>query len=123
MTLGSTRIEVSHPPTESSLRLRNLALKAFIGACATLVITTSNVAAGVVLNGEPGWLCLLTCRSDVLLNAIIIHWLSSKHRTPDSPRNGEIPSCVNADPPAEIATAHPRTDVLDFPDNSCLQDK
>ncbi|RKL01331.1 hypothetical protein BFJ70_g17415 [Fusarium oxysporum] len=92
-------------------------------ACATLVITTSNVAAGMVLNGEPGWLCLLTCRSDVLLTAIIIHWLSSKRRTADSPKNGGIPSCVNADPPAEIAAAHPSPDFPDFSDNSCLQKK
>ncbi|RKK57905.1 hypothetical protein BFJ69_g17435 [Fusarium oxysporum] len=98
-----------------------LFLVPLVGACATLVITTSNVAAGVVLNGEPGWLCLLTCRSDVLLNAIIIHWLSAKHRTTNSPKNGGIPSCVNAVPPAEIAAAHPSPDIPDFPDNSCLQ--
>ncbi|KAK8051206.1 hypothetical protein PG993_002591 [Apiospora rasikravindrae] len=49
---------------EINLRLRRLAVRAFFGSALTLVSTATNLIALMVLEGEPAWLCLLTCKTD-----------------------------------------------------------
>lgn len=70
------------PKTGANSRLRSVAFRTFVGACCTLTssivyaacyvhirswkLTThsSNLTILMVLNGEPGWVCLMCCNSD-----------------------------------------------------------
>ncbi|KAK8066032.1 hypothetical protein PG997_012779 [Apiospora hydei] len=36
-----------------------------------------NLIALLVLNGEPAWLCLICCKTDILVNALVIFWITS----------------------------------------------
>lgn len=44
--------------------LRVIALRTFVGSCATLAITTTNIALLGALDGERGWMCLMICNFD-----------------------------------------------------------
>ena len=44
--------------------LRTVALRTFIGSCATLTSSVTNITVLMVLNGEPGWVCMMCCNSD-----------------------------------------------------------
>ncbi|KAK8059009.1 hypothetical protein PG994_009457 [Apiospora phragmitis] len=61
----------------ASARLRRLATKSLIGSCVTLTSSGSNLIALLVLNGEPAWLCLICCKVDILVNALVIFWITS----------------------------------------------
>ncbi|KAF1808596.1 hypothetical protein P152DRAFT_214120 [Eremomyces bilateralis CBS 781.70] len=67
--------------TNHSLRI--MALRTFIGSCATLISSVANLTVLMLLNGEPGWICLMLCNADVLFTAIVLHWITSI----DSTRN------------------------------------
>jgi hypothetical protein len=44
--------------------LRTVALRTFIGSCATLTSSVANITVLMVLEGEPGWVCMMCCNSD-----------------------------------------------------------
>ena len=71
------------PKTNANSRLRNVAFRTFVGACCTLTSSivyvplkstplanelltwnSSNLTVLMVLDGEPGWVCLMCCNSD-----------------------------------------------------------
>ncbi|KAK1988309.1 hypothetical protein LZ30DRAFT_776984 [Colletotrichum cereale] len=64
--------------TPANTRLRTVALRTFIGALCTLTSSIVNLTVLMVLDGEPGWVCLMCCNSDVLFSAIVVQWVTSK---------------------------------------------
>ncbi|KAJ6440093.1 Cell division control protein 25 [Purpureocillium lavendulum] len=64
--------------TPANLRLRTVALRTFIGAASTLISSIVNLSVLMALNGEPGWVCLMCCNSDILFSAIVIQWVTSR---------------------------------------------
>ncbi|KAF5020841.1 hypothetical protein F66182_7124 [Fusarium sp. NRRL 66182] len=66
------------PKTHANSRLRNVAFRTFVGACCTLTSSIVNLTVLMVLDGEPGWVCLMCCNSDVLFSAIVVQWVTSR---------------------------------------------
>ncbi|GKU12862.1 unnamed protein product [Fusarium langsethiae] len=66
------------PKTGANARLRSVAMRTFVGACCTLTSSIVNLSVLMVLNGEPGWVCLMCCNSDVLFSAIVVQWVTSR---------------------------------------------
>ncbi|KAL2891385.1 hypothetical protein HOO65_010743 [Ceratocystis lukuohia] len=64
--------------TPAQLRLRSVATRTFIGAVCTLVSSITNLTVLMALSGEPGWICLICCNSDILFSALVIQWVTSK---------------------------------------------
>ncbi|KAL2117025.1 hypothetical protein VTJ04DRAFT_9193 [Mycothermus thermophilus] len=64
-------------------RLKTMAVRTFIGSVCTLTSSTVNLSVLVGLNGEPGWVCLMCCNSDILFGAVVIHWVTSRDSTID----------------------------------------
>ncbi|OCK80327.1 hypothetical protein K432DRAFT_297903, partial [Lepidopterella palustris CBS 459.81] len=60
--------------------LRAVALRTFIGSCATLTSSVVNITVLMVIEGEPGWICMMCCNADILFSVLVLHWVSS----PDS---------------------------------------
>ncbi|KAL2126266.1 hypothetical protein VTI74DRAFT_1297 [Chaetomium olivicolor] len=62
-------------------RLRTVAVRTFIGSICTLTSSIVNLSVLVGLNGEPGWVCLMCCNSDILFSAMVIQWVTSRDST------------------------------------------
>ncbi|KAI1107328.1 hypothetical protein F4804DRAFT_352221 [Jackrogersella minutella] len=58
-------------------RLRTVAIRTFIGALCTTTSSVVNLAVLMVLDGEPGWVCLTCCNADILFSALVIQWITS----------------------------------------------
>ncbi|OCL06506.1 hypothetical protein AOQ84DRAFT_75607 [Glonium stellatum] len=67
--------------------LRAVALRTFIGSCATLTSSVVNITVLMVLEGEPGWICMMCCNADILFSVLVLHWVSSPdgNRLPHNP--------------------------------------
>lgn len=63
-------------------KLRRTAFRAFVGACVTLASSVANLLTLMILRGEPGWICLICCNSDILFGVIVLQWAT----------NGDSPS-------------------------------
>ncbi|KAK4038921.1 hypothetical protein C8A01DRAFT_17010, partial [Parachaetomium inaequale] len=61
-----------------SRKLKTMAVRTFIGSICTLASSVVNLSVLVGLNGEPGWVCLMCCNSDILFSAAVIHWVTSR---------------------------------------------
>ncbi|KAG0211822.1 hypothetical protein BGX33_004015 [Mortierella sp. NVP41] len=60
-------------------KLRDVARRTLMGCVISLMLSTTNVASLIVARGyERGLLCLSCCTADVTLNAITIHWVTSR---------------------------------------------
>ncbi|KAG0224921.1 hypothetical protein BGX31_007822, partial [Mortierella sp. GBA43] len=60
-------------------RLRQVARRTFIGAVIALLLSAANIFTLVYFQGnERGLICLSSCTADVTLNAITIHWVTSR---------------------------------------------
>ncbi|EPE25457.1 hypothetical protein GLAREA_01369 [Glarea lozoyensis ATCC 20868] len=57
---------------------RTVAQRTFIGSLGTLISSIVNLTVMVVLNGEPGWICLMCCNIDILFSVLVLHWITSK---------------------------------------------
>ncbi|KAK1992447.1 hypothetical protein LX36DRAFT_296906 [Colletotrichum falcatum] len=64
--------------TPPNTRLRTVAVRTFVGALCTLTSSVVNLSVLMALDGEPGWVCLMCCNSDILFSAIVIQWVTSK---------------------------------------------
>ncbi|KAH6848359.1 hypothetical protein B0I37DRAFT_406114 [Chaetomium sp. MPI-CAGE-AT-0009] len=74
-------------------RLKTMATRTFIGCICTLTSSIVNLSVLVGLNGEPGWVCLMCCNSDILFSAAMIHWVTSRDSTTSPhPSDDTIPS-------------------------------
>lgn len=67
--------------SNSNTMLHTMALRTFIGSCATLTSSVANLTVLMVLKGEPGWICLMLCNADILFSVLILHWVTSGDRT------------------------------------------
>ncbi|KAM7200501.1 hypothetical protein V8F20_005232 [Naviculisporaceae sp. PSN 640] len=64
--------------TRGSRRLRTVATRTFIGCICTLTSSIVNLSVLMALDGEPGWVCLMCCNSDILFSAVVIQWITSR---------------------------------------------
>ncbi|KAI9727430.1 MAG: hypothetical protein M1834_008374 [Cirrosporium novae-zelandiae] len=62
------------PMTEA---LRTVAFRTFWGCCGSLLSSIVNITVLIILNGEPGWICLTSCNSDILFTVIVFHWVTT----------------------------------------------
>ncbi|KAG0026109.1 hypothetical protein BGZ82_009630, partial [Podila clonocystis] len=63
----------------SKSKLREVARRTMIGSAIALVLSSANIATIVYFEGhQRGLLCLGLCTVDVTLNAITIHWVTSR---------------------------------------------
>ncbi|THU98139.1 hypothetical protein K435DRAFT_753241 [Dendrothele bispora CBS 962.96] len=71
--------------------LRHVAKRTLYGACASLILSASNIAILTAVGGnENGYICLSACVTDVTLNALVLFWVSSSSypsRGHDVPRD------------------------------------
>ncbi|KAK4226444.1 hypothetical protein QBC38DRAFT_228773 [Podospora fimiseda] len=67
--------------TPGSRRLRTVAIRTFVGCICTLTSSVVNLSVLMALDGEPGWVCLMCCNSDILFSAIVIQWVTSRDST------------------------------------------
>jgi len=60
-----------------SIRVKRLATRTLIASGVALTTSTINVVVLTVLKGEElGWICLGSCGTDVLFNALAIYWVT-----------------------------------------------
>ncbi|KAK8903890.1 hypothetical protein QC760_007330 [Botrytis cinerea] len=57
---------------------RAVALRTFVGSCCALTSSVVNLTLLLVLKGEPGWICLMSCNLDILFSVLVLHWITSK---------------------------------------------
>ncbi|KAK0740207.1 hypothetical protein B0T18DRAFT_332255, partial [Schizothecium vesticola] len=67
--------------TKGNRRLRTVAARTFIGSICTLISSIVNLSVLMALDGEPGWVCLMCCNSDILFSAVVIQWVTSRDST------------------------------------------
>lgn len=46
------------------MNIRTMAVRTFIGSCCTLMSSVANLTLLMVLNGEPAWICFITCNAE-----------------------------------------------------------
>ncbi|PMD27740.1 hypothetical protein NA56DRAFT_615695 [Hyaloscypha hepaticicola] len=63
---------------DRSSQVRTIALRTFIGSCCTLTSSVVNLTVLMVLDGEPGWICLMCCNVDIFFSVLVLHWITSK---------------------------------------------
>lgn len=85
-----------------------MAYRSFVGSCATLVSSVVNLTVLMVLQGEPGWICLMCCNADILFSVIVLHWVTQVDRLSGNSSNqsnavhpGSV--CDNKNPNASTA--------------------
>ncbi|KAF9104084.1 hypothetical protein BGX29_002461 [Mortierella sp. GBA35] len=60
-------------------KLRDVARRTLMGSIVALILSTGNVFTLVLFKGyERGLICLASCTVDVTLNAITVHWVTSR---------------------------------------------
>ncbi|KAF9940852.1 hypothetical protein BGZ75_004568 [Mortierella antarctica] len=60
-------------------KLRDVARRTLLGSIIALLLSSANIFTLVYFNGhERGLICLASCTVDVTLNAITIHWVTSR---------------------------------------------
>ncbi|KAK0706839.1 hypothetical protein B0T26DRAFT_655751, partial [Lasiosphaeria miniovina] len=64
--------------TRGSRRLKTVAMRTFVGSICTLTSSIANLSVLMALDGEPGWVCLMCCNSDILFSAVVIQWVTSR---------------------------------------------
>lgn len=57
-----------------------MAFRSFIGSCATLTTSVTNLTILMVFEGEPAWICFTICNADILFCVIVLHWCTSKEQ-------------------------------------------
>ncbi|THW86030.1 hypothetical protein D6D15_07658 [Aureobasidium pullulans] len=95
---------------QSSSRLRNVVVRTFVGSCATLALSITNLTVIAILDGEPGYICLCLCNLDILCTTLILHWVSSV----DAPEDNDVSS--NARRIQNIATIRAESNNSTEPD-------
>ncbi|KAF9214814.1 hypothetical protein BGZ59_002916 [Podila verticillata] len=76
--LMSTRSALQGP---STAKLHSVARRSLIGSILSLLTSSGNVLSLVYFRGyEDALLCLLTCTLDVTLNAVAVHWVTSRDK-------------------------------------------
>ncbi|EME40942.1 hypothetical protein DOTSEDRAFT_27534 [Dothistroma septosporum NZE10] len=61
--------------------LRRVVLKTVIGTAITMLSTLAVKVSLTLFDGEPAWLCCLTCKVDAIIAAAVLHWITIPDRT------------------------------------------
>lgn len=73
----------------STSRLRDVARRTLVGSLVSLLLSTANIFTLVVFRGqERGLICLASCTVDVTLNAMSVHWVTSRGNSSGSSGSG-----------------------------------
>ncbi|KAI0137309.1 hypothetical protein BJ170DRAFT_711411 [Xylariales sp. AK1849] len=82
------------PRTPANVRIRTVAVRTLVGALSTTVSSVVNLTVLMVLDGEPGWVCLMCCNCDILFSAVILQWVTSRDNagTVDAAQQNNSPS-------------------------------
>ncbi|KAK4494343.1 hypothetical protein PRZ48_014641 [Zasmidium cellare] len=64
--------------------LRRVMLRTCIGTAITMLSTLAVKTSLTLFNGEPAWLCCMTCKVDALIAATVLHWIT----VPDPSNHG-----------------------------------
>ncbi|THZ97228.1 hypothetical protein D6C82_06547 [Aureobasidium pullulans] len=107
---GTSKRNFSGPVRQSSSRLHNVVVRTFVGSCATLALSITNLTVIAILDGEPGYICLCLCNLDILCTTLILHWVSSV----DAPEDNDVSS--NARRIQNIATIRAASNSSTKPD-------
>ncbi|KAG0265671.1 hypothetical protein BG011_004270 [Mortierella polycephala] len=92
--LMSSRSKLQGP---SKGKLRDVARRTLIGAIVAMLLSSANVFTLVYFQGEErGLICLSSCTADVTLNAIAIHWVTSRASTSTTGPKGHLQDHSNA---------------------------
>ncbi|CVK84098.1 uncharacterized protein FMAN_01278 [Fusarium mangiferae] len=97
------------PKSHANSRLRSVAFRTFVGACCTLTSSIVNLTVLMVLNGEPGWVCLMCCNSDVLFSAIVVQWVTSRDSAGSSSQPASAAVTDGSYIGRRASSAHPRS--------------
>ncbi|KAJ7717241.1 hypothetical protein DFH07DRAFT_719626, partial [Mycena maculata] len=85
----------------SSPSLRRAAIRTLVASLAALTTSTVNMVVLTVLKGrEFGWLCLGSCGSDVILNAVVLFWVTTTVSTPSGQHESASTGPPSPDTPA-----------------------
>ncbi|KAG8786645.1 hypothetical protein FRC15_010985 [Serendipita sp. 397] len=69
-----------------SPNLRRVATRTLIASGAALGISATNITILTIMHGrELGWICLASCSTDVVVNALVLFWLTRPGRASDEP--------------------------------------
>ncbi|KAF4824718.1 hypothetical protein CGCTS75_v010000 [Colletotrichum tropicale] len=86
------------PKTPANVRLRTVALRTFVGALCTLTSSIVNLTVLMALDGEPGWVCLMCCNSDILFSAVVVQWVTNKDNAATQGSSGGASRSNDANP-------------------------
>ncbi|KAI1388768.1 uncharacterized protein F4822DRAFT_429383 [Hypoxylon trugodes] len=94
-------------------KLRAATIRTFVGALCTTTSSIVNLTVLMVLDGEPGWVCLTCCNADILFSALVIQWITSHDSTgahDSSPPSDKVQSYqpTNTLPPPPAPPRPPR---------------
>ncbi|KAE9380242.1 hypothetical protein N431DRAFT_361713 [Stipitochalara longipes BDJ] len=95
---------------------RTVALRTFIGSCCTLTSSVVNLTFVMVLNGEPGWICLMCCNVDIFFSVLVLHWITSKDNASTvSSQNGDrVRSFDNPTSPKRLVPRPPLAELAAY---------
>ncbi|KAK4186564.1 hypothetical protein QBC35DRAFT_516091 [Podospora australis] len=85
-------------------RLRTVAMRTFVGCICTLTSSIVNLSVLMALDGEPGWVCLMCCNSDILFSAVVIQWVTSRDSTSSTSTSDQSHATITSRPPSHTAT-------------------
>ncbi|KAG9095871.1 hypothetical protein FRC06_009330 [Ceratobasidium sp. 370] len=93
-------------------RIRKLAMRTLVAAGAALTTSTINIAVLTVMHGRQlGWVCLGSCGTDVMMNALVLFWVTdsvsgSIENTPATGGVGAPAPANGGGPGIPAATSH-----------------
>ncbi|KAH8662489.1 hypothetical protein BX600DRAFT_551241 [Xylariales sp. PMI_506] len=106
LSLKSIRtLSLGFAQTTTSKRLKRLVVRSFVGSLLTLASTVTNLTVSMAYNGEPAWLCLLCCKSDIIFSVLVIHWVTVKDRSSSSSNKGASSNATMMTAPSEPPSA------------------
>ncbi|KAJ7782033.1 hypothetical protein DFH07DRAFT_1018109 [Mycena maculata] len=80
----------------STPRLKMVAIRTLLSSAVALTTSTTNIVVLTVLKGhELGWVCLASCGTDVILNALALFWVTGASRQTNT--TSMSISCVECD--------------------------
>ncbi|KAF2771605.1 hypothetical protein EJ03DRAFT_357703, partial [Teratosphaeria nubilosa] len=82
--------------------LRGLVKRTFIGAGLTTISVLTTKMTLAFFNGEPAWLCCLTCKLDAFVAVCVMHWVTAR----DHKERDEDLGCVELAMPDHLPTVN-----------------
>ncbi|CAE6430903.1 unnamed protein product [Rhizoctonia solani] len=86
----------------SNPKLKKMAMRTLVAAFAALTTSTINIAVLTIMHGQQlGWVCLGSCGTDVMVNALVLFWVTDNVSSTNS-ENSPGTHCPTAAPGAPI---------------------